>query len=142
MEGIETDLSTSVTQINGNLLVSLTNEMTDTKIDEITDLITTRAYKTDVDGTVLNFSAVTVMDSYTFTAFEKISKALMLMGVRVIWVGLSPGVVSALMDLNIELRFCAIHTAIDLDTGLKLLSDFRSDRKGANPDEGKSCDVQ
>ena len=129
MEVIETDLSTSVTQINDNLLVSLTNEMTDTNIGTITDLITTRAYQTDVNGTILNFTAVTVLDSFTFIAFEKISKALLLMGIKVIWVGLSPGVVSALMDLNIELHSFGLCTAIDLNSGLKLLSDFKGNQK-------------
>ncbi len=133
MESIEHDLSTSVTQINDSLLVSLADEMTDENIAAITDLITTKAYKTNVSGTVLNFTTVTVLDSYLFSAFVTISKTLSLMGVRVVWVGLRPGVVSALVDLNVDMSSLGILTASELKDGLALLSDGRrSQRKGTS----------
>jgi anti-anti-sigma regulatory factor len=66
---------------------------------------------------------VTVMDSYTYRSFWQISKSLSLMGVKVVWVGLSPGVVCALIDLNVELDEKTILTALNLEQGLALLSD-------------------
>ena len=79
------------------------------------------ANKSFIKGAILDFSMVSVLDSYTFMALEKASKAVSLMGVMVVWVGLRPGVVSALMDLNVDVTH--IKAAMNLEQGLKVILD-------------------
>ena len=122
MKELISDFSTSVTEINKCLIVQLTGEMTDDNIRSIAESVAERAYKPGISGAVLNFSAVSVMDSYTFNAFTDITKSLSMLGVTVVWVGLSPGVVCALLDLNVGFDAKKMLTALNLEQGLELLA--------------------
>ena len=128
------DLSTSVTEIKGILIVSLAREMTDSDITKMSELLNEKAYQDNIRGAILNFSMVTVLDLYMFAAFEKITETLALMGVQTVWVGLSPGVVAALMDLCLETDVSKMHTAINLEHGLEMLShiDKNAEKAGAH----------
>ena len=124
MKELENDLSTSITVIDKSLIVSLAGEMTDDNIDAINNLVIEKAHGANVNGAILNFSAVSVIDTYTYNEFCNMTKAISLMGVRVVWVGLRPGVVSALMDLNIEFDSNKAFTALNLEQGLAVLSKY------------------
>jgi rsbT antagonist protein RsbS len=129
MDEPNADLYTSVTEIDNCLIVALAGEMTDDNIKNILDLVTEKAYRSKVSGVILNFSMVKVMDYYTYRAFRQISGALSLLGVRVVWVGLSPGVVCALIDLNMDLDDKNISMALTLEQGLKMLSASKSKKR-------------
>jgi len=122
MKGTASDPFKSVTRIDDCLVVALPAEISDDSMRDIANTVTSRAYDSSVTGAILNFSMLNMIDSYLFGEILKISKAISLMGVRVIWVGLNPGVVCALMDLNVKLQDKAIVTAASLDQGLALLS--------------------
>jgi rsbT antagonist protein RsbS len=129
MDEPNADLYTSVTEIDNCLIVALAGEMTDDNIKNILDLVTEKAYRSKVSGVILNFSMVKVMDYYTYRAFRQISGALSLLGVSVVWVGLSPGVVCALIDLNMDLDDKNISMALTLEQGLKMLSASKSKKR-------------
>lgn len=118
---MEVDMSTSLTSVEGIMIVSLSGEMTDNDLKVILENVTEYAYKNDVKGVILNFSAVSMLDSYLFKSFKDLTSALALLGVKSIWVGLKPGVVSAIMDLGLEIDIKKITTAINLDDGIKML---------------------
>jgi len=122
MKELISDFSTSITEINKCLIVQLTGEMTDCNIRSISESVAERAYKSGISGAVLNFAAVNVMDSYTFNAFMGITRSLSILGVAVVWVGLSPGVVCALIDLNVDFDGKKMLTALNLEQGLELLA--------------------
>ena len=125
MKNLENDLVTFITKINNSIIVSIPGEMTDDEIKVITDLILSSAYRQNVKGAIFDFSIVKVMDHYTFTAFDRITKSLCLIGVKAVWVGLKPGVVSALMDLDVAFEASKIQTASSLEYGLQLLKGVR-----------------
>jgi rsbT antagonist protein RsbS len=83
------------------------------------ETINTIAHNVDLKGTILDFSNISIFDSIIFDSFRKISKAISLMGKKVIWLGLKPGVVSALVDLDVESNDICI--AVNLQHGLDLI---------------------
>jgi len=115
------EYNASITVIEDNLIVVLPAEMTDSCILNSEQMITDKAYQKNIRGAILNFSMVAVMDSYTYQSFERISMALSLMGIQTIWAGLSPGVVLALMLLDVTIN-PKIKTAANLENGLALLN--------------------
>ncbi len=120
---MEKELCISITEINHNLIVTVSDELTDDNMRVVSDLIMRSAYERNIKGAVMNFSMVTVLDTFSFTAFKNITKALFLMGIRVVWSGLRASVVSALMDLNIEISTEEIVTTLTLEQGLLLLGE-------------------
>ncbi|AZV58264.1 STAS domain-containing protein [Clostridium sp. AWRP] len=120
MDDFNSSLNTSVTVVDGCLIVTLPNDITDDDIKISSSSILVRANKSYIKGAILDFSTVYMLDFYSFRAFEKISKAISLMGVMVVWIGLSPGIVSSLMDLNVDISH--IKAAVNLEQGLKMIS--------------------
>lgn len=115
------DYNTSVTVIKNNLIVALPAEMTDSCIQNIEKIIIEKAYQKNIQGVLLNFSMVSVMDTYTYQAFENITRVFSLMGIQTVWVGLNPGVVFGLIDLDVAIN-TKIKMAINLEIGLTLLN--------------------
>lgn len=123
MNDVNLDLSASVTQIGRNMIVTLSDNMTDERIHEIAEIIIRRAYESQIRGVVLNFGMVSMIDTYIYKTFEKVSRALALFGLKVVWVGLSPGVVCAMIDIGIEPDGGIILTAMTLEQGLEKLEE-------------------
>lgn len=126
MDDFISSLNTSVTVVDGCLIVTLPNDITDNDIKIISSSILMRANKSYIKGVILDFSTAYVIDSHSFKVFEKVSKAISLMGVRVVWIGLRPGVVSSLMDLNVDVS--QIKAAVNLEQGLEMISDTKKSR--------------
>ncbi len=124
MSGTNLDLKASITQIGRNLIVTLSDNMTDDRIHEISNVIIKQAFKSGADGAVLNFGMVSMIDSYIYQTFEATSRALTLLGVNVVWVGLSPGIVCAMLDLGIEPDGQIVHMALTLEQGLAELAEM------------------
>jgi len=122
MEKQYTDITKSVTRIGSNLIAALPDEWTDDCIGDIGQALVQSAYDSDVTGAVLNFARVSMMDSCSYQAMLQLSKAITLMGIRVVWTGLSPGVVCALADLGVPLQDKAIVTVASLDQALGFLA--------------------
>lgn len=122
MKDTEAELSMSITEINSCLIINLPGEITDDNMNYVMNGIIQKAHNSNVCGAVLDFSVISVIDSYSFRAFIEISKALLLMDVKVVWAGLKPGVVCALMDLNLNINEENVLTALNLEHALSLLA--------------------
>lgn len=119
MGDLNNRLNTSVTVVNDCLIVTLPNDITDNDIKIGINGILIRVSKSYIRGVILDLNMISALDSYGFKILEKASKTISLMGVIVVWVSLRPGVVSALMDLNVDVS--NIKTAVNLDQGLNMI---------------------
>lgn len=117
---INNNLDTSVTLVKGCLILTVPNDISDDDMEASSKRILIKANKSSIKGVILDFSMMSVIDSYTFNTFEKVSKSLLLMGVIVIWIGLRPGVVSSLIDLNVDIS--CIKAAVNLEQALNMIS--------------------
>lgn len=124
MGGANLDLSASITRIGRNMIVTLSDNMTDERIHEISDVIIKQAHKSGVSGVVLNFGMVSMVDSHIYKTFEATSRAVTLFGAKVVWVGLNPGVVCSMIDLGIEPDEKVMRTAMTLERGLAELEEM------------------
>jgi len=130
MNDFDNNLDTSVTVVDGCLIVTLPNDITDNDMEIGGKMILMRADRSSIKGVILDFSMISVIDSYTFSIFEKISKSLLFMGVAVIWIGLKPGVVSALVDLNVDIS--RITAAVNLEEALNMISNLKLNKSRGN----------
>lgn len=130
MNDFDNSLDTSVTVVDGCLIVTLPNDITDSDMEIGGKMILMRADRSSIKGVILDFSMISVIDSYTFSTFEKVSKSLLFMGVTVIWIGLKPGVVSALVDLNVDVS--RIAAAVNLEEALNTISNPRLNKSRGN----------
>lgn len=122
METQYTDHSKSLTRIGNTLIVSFPAELTDDCVRDISEVFAQSAYDSGVTGAILNFARVSMMDSCIFQEVRNISRAVSLMGVRVVWAALGAGVICALVDLGVPLSDRTITTVATLEQGLALLS--------------------
>lgn len=113
----------SITKIDDKLIVSLNSDMDDRDMERLIGIITKRVYKSEICGVILNFSMVKLMNSYIYNVFKRISDAIELMGANVVWVGLRPGVVVSLMDLELVSHADQIRTGMNIEDGLRILSE-------------------
>lgn len=120
MDDFYNNLGTSVTVVKGCLIVTLPGDITDSEIEIGSRRILMRADKSSIKGVILDFNMISVIDSYTFNIFEKASESLLLMGIMVIWIGLKPGVVSSLMDLNVDIG--NVKAAVNLEQAINIIS--------------------
>lgn len=113
-------LTTSITSIKGCLIVTLPKYITERDIKIGSRSMLMKASTSYIKGTIFDFSMVCILDSYSFKACEEVSHAISLLGVQVIWIGMRPGVISALMDLDLDVTH--IKTAINLEHALEMIS--------------------
>jgi len=106
--------------ISNCYVLNIQGEIDDDYLSKLyNDIINTVTHHVDLKGIILDFSNICVFDTYIFESFKKMSKTISLMGIKVVWLGLKPGVVSALVDLNAEVDDICI--AVNLQYGLKLI---------------------
>jgi rsbT antagonist protein RsbS len=130
MSDLNNNLNMSVTIIEGCLIITVPNNMTDDEIEIGSRRTLMKANSSSVKGVILDLSIVSMLDVYSFELLKKTSSAISLMGVSVVWIGLRPGVVSALLDFNVDVSY--IKTALNLEQGLKMISDTKLDKCRGN----------
>jgi rsbT antagonist protein RsbS len=78
-------------------------------------------------GVVLDFSTVATVDSFLARLIGTIAAASRLLGAETVVVGLQPAVAVTLVELGLTLP--GVHTALNAEKGLALLSHLRLDER-------------
>lgn len=81
--------------------------------------------KTGSRGMVLDMSGVSVLDKHDFAHLVRILETVKMMGVFPVISGLQAGVVSYLIDADVE--WGELHTCLHLDRGIELLDRLLAD---------------
>jgi rsbT antagonist protein RsbS len=79
----------------------------------------------EADGIILDLSGVEIIDAEDWEAIRGTMTMANLMGARSIVAGLRPGVVSALVELEVDVE--NIDAALNLDEALKLMAALRAE---------------
>jgi len=103
--------------INGCLVVSVDDEVNDLKLDQFCHGLLSKLEKAEIKRVILDFNRLTTLDSYTFNKLSNLSKTIKLMGAVVVWSKLSPGVVSTLIDFNVDTN--EIYFSSTVEQGMK-----------------------
>jgi len=105
--------------IQGCLVASIQIDLTDQVLSLFREELLERIASTRVHGVVLDVSGVEIMDSTDFDMLKTTMTMASVMGATPIIVGLKPGVVSALVDMDVDTR--GVRAALNLDDALQIL---------------------
>ena len=89
--------------IDGCYILSVCDDIEDSTLEAFCISAVNAVHKDSLDGVIFNFNNVNVIDSYTVTLFKNTTDMIALLGAGAVWVGLSPGVISSILDFGIDL---------------------------------------
>jgi rsbT antagonist protein RsbS len=101
------------------LIASIQTALSDTDMIELRDDLLERAGTLRSKGIIVDVTALDVMDSFASRSLRAIAHMANLRGARTVMVGIQPEVAFAMVQLGLNLE--GVHTALDLEEGLKLL---------------------
>lgn len=113
-----------ITQYQEFMIVTFVSDMSDIELEQFTKLAISKAHKANQKDAILDFSKMGMMDSYTYRIAEELTNLFKLMGLNTIWIGLSPGVISGLMELDVQIN-PEIRVEMNLESGLKYLREMK-----------------
>lgn len=114
---INTDTAISV--VFECLVATLQGELYPETLDQVKKDVLNKVHSTTLRGVIFDMSAVRMLDSYSFECLVKIVKTVKLLGVEAVFAGLQPGVVSSIVELDID--FEGFRAFFDLEDGLNYL---------------------
>lgn len=104
------------------LVVSLQSDIYDTMANQLQDDIGERLSTSDARGVLIDISALDIVDTYIGRILGVISEISKIMGAETVVVGMQPSVAITLVELGMELK--EIKTAVNMDQGMKILSEY------------------
>jgi rsbT antagonist protein RsbS len=101
------------------LIASIQSALSDSDVLELRDDLLERAGSLRSKGIIVDVTALDVMDSFASRSLRAIAHMANLRGARTVMVGIQPEVAFAMVQLGLNLE--GVHTALDLEEGLKFL---------------------
>jgi rsbT antagonist protein RsbS len=107
------------------LIASIQTALSDSDMLELRDDLLERAGTLRSKGIIVDVTALDVMDSFASRSLRAIAHMANLRGARTVMVGIQPEVAFAMVQLGLNLE--GVHTALDLEEGLKFLDRITED---------------
>lgn len=105
---------------HGCLVASIQVDLSEEILEVFQRELLDRIHAASAAGVILDVSGVELMDAEDFEALRSCIAMASVMGARCMLVGLQPGVVSALIDLEVDVS--GIEATIDLEEAFRLLT--------------------
>lgn len=105
--------------IDGVLVVPAPAESDDRALQALKTDVLAAVHAASVRGVVIDVSRLEFLDTIMFAALADTARTLKLLGARTVFVGFSPGVVSALIDMDVPCD--VLQAAANLEDALDLL---------------------
>ena len=119
MRDLKINSETAMSVVRNCLVVLIQGELHDDMLMRIRTDILEKVQATKVRGLIFDFSTVRALDTFAFNFFTDTAKMASLLGVLAVFVGLQPGVVSALVDLEVEIP--DVRSALTMEDGFEQL---------------------
>ena len=103
------------------LVASIQVDLDEAVLARFREELLQRVHATGPRAVVLDISGVDTMDSAEFAALRRVISTVAIMGTQSILVGMQPGVVSALVEVNADVD--GLVTAIDMDAAFTMLDE-------------------
>jgi rsbT antagonist protein RsbS len=116
------------------LIATVQAALTDSETEQLRHDLMERVSRFRAHGIIVDVTAIDVMDSFAARSLQTIAYMTRLRGAATVIVGLQPEVAFAMVQLG--LAFDDMHTALDLEEGLALLTRQLDQRKHANGRDG------
>lgn len=105
--------------VDGILVAQAPDGIEDEPLRAFQSGLLARVHASAPRGVAIDVSRVRMLDSASYALLADAGRMAAMLGARVVFVGFQPGVVSALMDLDVDTD--ALVTAVHLEAGLELL---------------------
>lgn len=89
--------------VDGWLVATLQLDLNRQVLEAVQEEVLQKLQKTGAKGLILDCSALALMDSEDFAHLKRMTAMATLMGTQSVFVGLSPGIVSSLVELGVDL---------------------------------------
>lgn len=119
-----------IMRIGDTLLVSLQGDLDDTTVIRIEDHLTREVARTRAQGTLIDVSGLTVVDSFIARVIARVVAMIRLLGSEACVVGIQPAVAITLVELGVPMGH--LDTALNAEQGMALLRRLRSDGAGSD----------
>lgn len=124
MKDLQIDSETAMSVVRNCLVVTIQSELHDDILMRIRTDILEKIQATMIRGLILDFCAVHALDTFAFKSLTDTAKMASLLGVSAVFVGLQPGVVSALVDLEVEIA--DVRAALTMEDAFEQLQNISS----------------
>jgi rsbT antagonist protein RsbS len=108
-----------IVRLGNTLIVSVQDDLRDNDALDLMQNLGTMLENDGGLGVIIDLSIVETVDSFLGRMLGDLAQSTRLLGALTILVGMQPAVAITLVELGLELR--EIHTALNLDKGLRLL---------------------
>lgn len=117
--------------IDGCLVATLQFDLNRDLLVDLQEEVLQKLHETGARGLVLDCSALTLMDSEDFASLKRMTDMASLMGTTSIFVGLSAGIVSSLVALDVDLE--GIQAVLTLEDALAMFRGMAAFKRPVNP---------
>jgi rsbT antagonist protein RsbS len=124
MKDVPIDTVTPMSIVRNCLVVTLQGELYDDALIKIRADVLEKIQAAKVRGMILDLCTVPVLDSFSFNRLADTARMASLLGAVSVFVGLQPGVVSSLVDLEVEIG--DVRTALTMEDGFEQIQDLLS----------------
>ena len=126
--------------VNDTLIATAPDGFDDSVFLQFKKTLLDRVHCDGMRQVVIDVSPVLFLDSGTFELLSSTAKMLSLLGARVVFSGFQPGVVAALIELEVD--FDCFTTALGLADAMELLASTANEPEPAPDDEAEETSAQ
>jgi rsbT antagonist protein RsbS len=112
-----------ITRLGDTLLISLQGDLDDTTVMQVEEQLTTEVARTGAQGTIIDVSGLTVVDSFIARVIARVAGMIRLLGAEAAVVGIQPAVAITLVELGVPMGH--LNTALNAEQGMALLRRLR-----------------
>ena len=126
--------------VNDTLIATAPDGFDDSVFLQFKKALLDRVHRDGMRQVVVDVSPVLFLDSGTFELLSSTAKMLSLLGARVVFSGFQPGVVAALIELEVD--FDCFTTALGLADAMELLTSTANEPEPAPDEETEEARAQ
>ena len=112
------------------LLVTIQIDMQDQLVMTLQDDLTERIVQTQAQGVLMDISSLEIVDSFIGRMIGNIAAMARVLDAETVVVGMQPAVAITLVELGLSLP--GVRTALNVDSGMKLLRTMLEQEEAAN----------
>ena len=121
-------MSVAIMRQGDAVIAAIQSDLTDAQVLALRDDLSERVGKHRIRSIIIDVSALDVIDSFVARSLRAMAITGRLRGAETLVVGIRPDVAIAMA--HFDLNLAPLHTATDLDEGLKLLSRLAEEDDG------------
>jgi rsbT antagonist protein RsbS len=124
--------------VNGCLVTTIQFDLNRQVLKVLQEEVLQKLQETRARGLILDCSALALMDSQDFAGLKRLTAMASLLGAQSVFVGLGPGIVSSLVELDIEID--GVQATLTLEDAFTLCQSSHSQEESLGDDSQVDSD--